>query len=501
MLRNIGSNWVLTLVTIAATYITTPFIIHTLGQEGYGTWTLIVSMTGFVSLLALGVPMACIRYLAQHVAESNSKKINETIGTCAGMYLGVGAAAMVAGAVAGMFFAFYDIPASVRTEAYLAFAIMVLFVSVGFIGLLPEGIMFAHHNFLLRNLVRIGGVVLRLGLTVALLTLRASLVLLATIQLAGFVFDFGVSWLLIRRNYPEVRISLADFDWGMCRRIFSFSVYVLLLSAGGRLSFETDALVIGALLGVGSIAFFAVGNSLILYLMEFVIAIAAVVAPMATKLSTEGKADELREMFLKWSKVALSLTIGAGLFLSVLGPRFFAWWIAPSYEGPTGNVLRILLLSSLVFLPARGVAQPLLIGLGKPQTPTIGFLAAGLLNPGLSLLLARPLGLAGVALGTAIPNILFGLMIVTVACRELGMTLLQYVRYVVPRATLGALPVFAMLLWFRLGLQVQSFGGLVMAGSTMVLIFSLIWILYVYRDDPYVDLKTPFLRLRAWSRA
>ena len=30
---------------MAATYFLTPFIINTLGQEGYGTWTLITAMT------------------------------------------------------------------------------------------------------------------------------------------------------------------------------------------------------------------------------------------------------------------------------------------------------------------------------------------------------------------------------------------------------------------------------------------------------------------------
>src|SRR6185369_3125865 len=31
LLRNIGSTWVVTLVTIAATYVLTPFVIHSLG--------------------------------------------------------------------------------------------------------------------------------------------------------------------------------------------------------------------------------------------------------------------------------------------------------------------------------------------------------------------------------------------------------------------------------------------------------------------------------------
>ena len=95
MLRNIGSNWVVTLIAIAATYILTPFTIHVLGSNGYGTWTLITAMTGYMSLLALGVPMACVRYLAQHVAEGDTRKMNEAIGSCVGLYLMFGAVAIL----------------------------------------------------------------------------------------------------------------------------------------------------------------------------------------------------------------------------------------------------------------------------------------------------------------------------------------------------------------------------------------------------------------------
>src|SRR5207249_12045033 len=147
-------------------------------------------------------------------------------------------------------------------------------------------------------------------------------------------------------------------------------------------------------------------NNLIVYLMDFIVAIAAVVSPMTTELSTERRTGELRDMFLTWSKVALSVALMAGLFLIVLGPRFIGWWIDPSFERPSGEVLQILMVSNLVFLPVRGVALPVLMGLGKPKMPTVAFLIAGVLNLALSVLMAKPLGLAGVALGTAAPNVL-----------------------------------------------------------------------------------------------
>jgi len=200
MLRNVGSNWMVTLFTIAATYVVTPFTIHALGQDGYGTWTLITAMTGYMSLLALGVPMASVRYLAQHVAEHDTRKMNEAIGSSVGLYLMTGGAALVVGAGLTVALTFYDIPVTLHNEAIVACAMMVVQVAFGFIGLLPEGIMFAHHDFVVRNMVRIAGVVLRLGLTLGLLMLHASIIMLAAVQLACLAFDFTVSIVLIKRR-------------------------------------------------------------------------------------------------------------------------------------------------------------------------------------------------------------------------------------------------------------------------------------------------------------
>jgi peptidoglycan biosynthesis protein MviN/MurJ (putative lipid II flippase) len=134
--------------------------------------------------------------------------------------------------------------------------------------------------------------------------------------------------------------------------------------------------------------------------------------------------------------------------------------------------------------------------------PTIAFLIAGILNLAMSVLLAGPLGLTGVALGTAVPNVLFALVVLVLACRELGISVRHYLQYVVPRAAIGALPVLALLEWFKGALQVRDMFGLLVAGSVTTALFAFTWIFYVYRDDPFVDVRTHLLRLRPWgSRA
>jgi len=95
--KSVGSNWIITLVTIVAAYLLTPFTLHKLGDAGYGTWNLINSITGYLGLLVLGVPMASVRYFAQHVADGDVRKLNEAIGSCTALYLLLGGVALVVG--------------------------------------------------------------------------------------------------------------------------------------------------------------------------------------------------------------------------------------------------------------------------------------------------------------------------------------------------------------------------------------------------------------------
>jgi hypothetical protein len=58
-----------------------------------------------------------------------------------------------------------------------------------------------------------------------------------------------------------------------------------------------------------------------------------------------------------------------------------------------------------------------------------------------------------------------------------------------------------LLLWFRLGLEVRSLVGLAGAGVAMVLLFGLTWVFFVYRNDPYLNVRGGLARLRAGGRA
>lgn len=476
-------------MTVVVTYVLMPFTLRVLGQDGYGTWLLISSVTGYLNLLMLGVPMASVRQFSMSLASGDERDLNVAVATCAGLFLLLGALALAGGLGLFAFFELtYSVPAAIRPDARWAFLIVVVQLATGFVMQVPYGMLGAQHEFVRRNAISASAILVRLVLTLVLLQVVPSLVILAAIQFACALLEFTAGWLLIRRLFPAVRLDLALFDRAMLRRIFAFSAFVLLLNLAAQLTFQSDSLVIGRMIGIERIPYYAIGNSLVVNLMSFVIAIGGVVMPMAVRMGAKGELKQLREVYLTWSKIALSLTLVVAVFLLVIGPDFVGWWIGPAFRDPTGRVLRILMWSGLLFIPARGVALPLLMGLGHAKWPTIAFLVAGVANLGISIGLARPLGLAGVAIGTAVPNVIVAVFILVLACRALELPVGTFVRHVVVRTAIGSMPVVGVLVALKSVLDMSRFANLVIGGTAMLLVFALVWVGYVYRGDPYVDL-------------
>jgi O-antigen/teichoic acid export membrane protein len=496
MLKNIGANWMLTLLSILSAYILMPYTIRVLGNVEYGLWILITSATGYLSLLVLGAPMTSVRFLSKSIAEKDYQKVNEYIGGFAGLYLMLGLLCLLAGAIIYAIFPLvFNIPEASEDSVSRAMIIVVFSVAASFIGQLPSAIFSAHQDFVLRNYVLASTIVLRFILTLALLTISPSIITVALVQAITIVIEFAVFWVVLHKTYPRISITVKRFEKSMLKEVLSFSVYVLILNLGLQLSYQTDALVIGAFQDPSQITFYTVANSITIYYMQFIIAIAAVVMPNATKLHTEGRLEELRGMFFKWSKLSLALTMAGGLFLLVFGGRFLGWWIGPEFEQASGTVLIILMLSFFILLPARGVAQPLIMGIGDPKKPTLFFLAMAVANLVISLVLVKPIGIVGVAIGTAVPNILYAIYLVHSSCQLLDISVLAYLRYVYLKAALTAIPVLLFLVWAEDRFHPQSIVELALAGLCSVALGGILWVLIVLRNDQYIHIN--FKRLLA----
>jgi O-antigen/teichoic acid export membrane protein len=489
VLKNISSNWVVIVVTVLVSYVLTPYSINTLGAELYGLWLVIASLTAYLYLIRGGLPAASVRYLAKYVGKGDLAKANRVIASCLWLYVVL---TLVVFAVGGLMLALferaYDVPPAFAHEIRPAFLFALGTVVLTFFHHLPYAAMEAHDEFVLKNRIVMGALALRLVLVLVLLSLRTSIVMLALALLSCALFELLVSYGVVRVRYPGLRFSLGARTRALRRKLFRFGAYLLVLSLGAQLAFQTDAMVIGAFLPFADVSSYSVANSLVLQLISLMTAIAWVVMPRATKLHSSGRADELRAVFLRWSKVAFSIGLAVGSFLLFLGPAFLGWWISPAFEESSGPILQVLVAAFLVYLPVSAVAIPMLMARARVAWPAVAFVVMGVVNVGLSIALIGPLGLMGAAFGTAFPTLVFALVVLRMTCRVVGVSSGEYVRYVFGRPLVGAVPVAVLLAVLRLVADTHTFHGLFLSGLAMLSLFGGVWLSFVYRHDPYLDL-------------
>jgi O-antigen/teichoic acid export membrane protein len=131
------------------------------------------------------------------------------------------------------------------------------------------------------------------------------------------------------------------------------------------------------------------------------LSVAVTVVPAASRLRAAGDLDRLRELLVRGSRYVAGLVTPLVITLMVLAAPILDVWLGPRFR--VAAPAMTILLSYWLLAPALGFVTAALVGVGRSRqyARLIWLAAAG--NLILSVALTPPLGLEGVAIGTALP--------------------------------------------------------------------------------------------------
>src|ERR1022692_3666961 len=89
-LKNIGSSWFGLATNLIVGFFLSPFILHRLGDDAFGLWVLVFSLTGYYGLFDFGIRSSIVRYVAQFKATGEHHSLNCFINTSLCTYGGSG---------------------------------------------------------------------------------------------------------------------------------------------------------------------------------------------------------------------------------------------------------------------------------------------------------------------------------------------------------------------------------------------------------------------------
>ena len=409
--RNAAANWAAFIYVAGISFFLSPFIVHKLGDEAYGVWSLLVSVVGYLGLLDFGVRGAVTRYVAKHHAKRDAEQNTHIVSAAMLLYSILGAIAIAISAlVAAALPKVFNIPEQLLNDSQLVLIISGITVAVTLIGAVFGGVVTGLERFDINSGLEIFVTTVRSIAVVLALKAGFGLVALGLIHLAGSMINGTGSWLATRKLYPELQFRFRIPLLPHIKTILSFSVFLSAIHIMGVLVYYSDALVIAAFMPVSAVTYFAIAGNLCDYAYKVAGSLSKMMMPRVSALTSVGS-ENVKEVVVGMARVA---TLATGPIASIFwfrGESFINLWMGAEYGSVSGKVLMIL--SFLVWLGgARFVAVSSIMGVSRHRTliPALAFEA--LSNLLLSIVLVRPYGITGVALGTIIPSMIVTLFFI-----------------------------------------------------------------------------------------
>jgi O-antigen/teichoic acid export membrane protein len=404
-------------VTVGLSVVLTPFIIRHIGSSLFGLWSLIGGIMGFSGLLDLGLNSALKRFLPQAFEKRDQHLASEIFCSAFAVFAGIGISIAL-----GLGFGSEIIHGWVARETALS-----IFRSVWLVLVIDTTIQFPMRAWIgyfearLRQDVLSGietlKALLRTGLIAYALSSGHGILALALATLITNVIGSAllIGWYTLR--YRDIRFGLAFIQGNTVLRLLDYSYKNLIAAIGDLLRFQIDLVVIASFCPLSHVAVYAIASRLSAYFMEAVSAFIGMSIPLFSQLDARGNPDVLKDIFYLLIKIASIVSIYiAGMFLS-LGKAFILRWVGDAFSG-SYPVLVILTIGVGIALSQYPTVN-LLRGLSLHTSVSLLHIVEGLANLGLSIWLVKPLGLSGVALGTAIPITIFaGIVTPVIAIRS-----------------------------------------------------------------------------------
>ena len=424
--RAICSNWLGMAVTGAVSFLLAPFLIHRLGPLYYGMWVMVGSVIGYYGLLDIGMSGTLVRFVAHYNGADKRVALTESFASALALSAAVGVIICALG-LGSMFFLpqfFHVDGAEIWTFRYVLL-LTALAVAVSFPARTTGAYLRGLQRFDLTNAVAIATTMLRAVAIVIALLAGCRVVAVAAITVLTAVLTLLLQAIAICQVDRGLVLTTHSVSWSRLRELFTFSIFVAIMSVGDYFRFNLDSIVIARYLSLTLVTPFAVAGSLIACFMSVIVGVSGPILTEMSRLYGLDDKEGLQLCYLRATRLTCLAAVTGGTLLIVNGRLLFHFWLGNGFE--SSYLVLVVLTVSYVTALAQSPSIALFYAQGRHRFMSYWTISEGISNLALSIWPASRLGIVGVALGTAIPMVVIKLTIQPwFASRASGVSLRQY---------------------------------------------------------------------------
>jgi len=472
---NLAVNMINFAVAVCIGFWLTPYLIRHLGVAVYGLIPLAASVSTYLGLATVTLNGAVGRFLTVAMERHDTREANRIFNTALiGNLIVVCALVVPAVLISSHASAFFNVPPGYeRPFGWLFFCIICSFFLTA-VNTSFSLAAYCRNRFdlssgveILSNLTRIGTIVVLFRYCAPQVWhIGAGSVAAVTVSMVGSV----IIW---RRLTPMLHIQLRSFNLESLRELMSLGSWALVNQIGVLLLLSIDLIVVNRLFGAVAGGRYGAIMQWSSFLRGLGGVIAGIFGPtifmLYARLDIPGLVRYAQQA-VKFLGLAMALPIG---IISGFSASFLFVWLGPNFVplAPLMSLMTIHLAVNLSVLPLNNIR----VATKKLRVPGVVMCITGIMNLGLALLLAGPVGwgLYGVAAAGAImlaaDNLIFGPWY---AARILGIPRSTFFRGSLPNicTTLGLTGAcWAVSHYF----QIHSWLGLIIGSGAVAAAYSL----------------------------
>lgn len=433
----IALSYLLILVKLVVTLLFTPFLVSSLGMEGYGIYALVGALAAYLYILDFGMNDSVLRFFVEH--ENDKAERDLFLTQMLGLYTMIGGLVLLA--AYGMSWLVEPVFGARNTPEQVDMLRDMILITGGgaavMVALNPVGaLLSATESFVFLRSMEIAVAILSTLVMVAVLHAGGGAVQLVMVATASTVAQ-AIMRLAYAALVLHARVGLALPERPVMTRVMRYAAPIFVSVLAGALFWRLDNILIGAILGAAPIAVYAIGVTFNKYFMSFATALSRVMTPEIIRHVDQGAdAAKLTDMMVRISRIQAMFLLLILSGLIVFGQRFLVLWLGPDFA-PAYWIMLVILVPYTFELA--GNARNIILqvkGLYWHKSAITFVMAA--LNIPLTLLLMKQLGVFGAALSTGIAifagYILIALLLKLRVGMEIGRYWLETARGIVPLA-------------------------------------------------------------------
>lgn len=281
--RNTLLNLVGRFLPAAAALVCIPPILRALGPDRFGILMLALTFVGYFGVLDLGLPRALTQAVSQRIGEGREDEAPTVVWTGLSILLVLSAlGVMISAALTPrIIHSVLNVPTRIEDEAIAAFYVLALSIPFVILNAALCGTLGAYQRFDLVNRLSIPmGIATYVGPLLILPWIDSLVAVMALLLLMRAASCVCLSAMCLR-VIPGLRRGLR-LDGTAARRLMTFGGWVTLSSVMTPLMTSIDRFIIGSLLSVTAVTFYAAPYEMVTRMWMVPIAFISVLAPAFT---------------------------------------------------------------------------------------------------------------------------------------------------------------------------------------------------------------------------